>query len=256
MCADPKIDVLDARQCGEAVGDFMDAGHPDPDHCRRSRDSPAPGSTASSSSVVPGTGEVAPVARASPQRISPVRSMPGWWRAGSIPTGHLGGFVESLQNPYRRHTDGDKAGSEIQIAGNPSGLSKQAHTGHHHSTGSGEDSMSTVTAVLDVHGLHWATRRRWSNPPPLRRPGVSAVEANALNQTATVVFDPAATSVEQLSNWVRDCDFTSGPLVPDHTCDPMSEPPGAPAEHPAEHLGAEQHVGTPTARGRSAARTR
>jgi len=170
--------------------------------------------------------------------------MPGWWRAGLIPTGHLGGFVESLQNPYRRHTDGDKAGSEIQIAGNPSGLSKQAHTGHHHSTGSGEDSMSTVTAVLDVHGLHWATSAAVVESTLLRRPGVSAVEANALNQTATVVFDPAATSVEQLSNWVRDCGFhCAGRSVPDHICDPMSEPPGAPAEHPAEHLGAEQHAG-------------
>lgn len=104
--------------------------------------------------------------------------------------------------------------------------------------------MSTVTAVLDVHGLHWATSAAVVESTLLRRPGVSAVEANALNQTATVVFDPAATSVEQLSNWVRDCGFhCAGRSVPDHICDPMSEPPGAPAEHPAEHLGAEQHAG-------------
>jgi Cu2+-exporting ATPase len=104
--------------------------------------------------------------------------------------------------------------------------------------------MSTVTAVLDVHGLHWATSAAVVESTLLRRPGVSAVEANALNQTATVVFDPAATSVEQLSNWVRDCGFhCAGRSVPDHICDPMSEPPGAPVEHPAEHLGAEQHAG-------------
>lgn len=104
--------------------------------------------------------------------------------------------------------------------------------------------MSTVTAVLDVHGLHWATSAAVVESTLLRRPGVSAVEANALNQTATVVFDPAATSVEQLSTWVRDCGFhCAGRSVPDHICDPMSEPPGAPAGHPAEHLDAEQHAG-------------
>ncbi len=109
--------------------------------------------------------------------------------------------------------------------------------------------MTTVTAVLDVRGLQWATSAAVVESTLLRRPGVTAVQANALNQTATVVFDPAATSVAQLSTWLRDCGFhCAGRSVPGHVCDPMSEPPGSPAEHRAvgdhtehAHGGAMQH---------------
>jgi Cu2+-exporting ATPase len=38
----------------------------------------------------------------------------------------------------------------------------------------------------------------------LRRPGVFAVEANPVAQTATVSYD-AATSVEELKQWVEEC---------------------------------------------------
>ncbi len=94
--------------------------------------------------------------------------------------------------------------------------------------------MPTATAVLDVRGLHRATSAAVVESTLLRRPGVTAVEANAVNQTATVVFDPAATSVAELSTWVRECGFhCAGRSVPEHICDPMSEPPGPPAEHGA-----------------------
>ncbi|WP_018604103.1 cation-translocating P-type ATPase [Mycobacterium sp. 155] len=91
--------------------------------------------------------------------------------------------------------------------------------------------MTTATVVLDVHGLHWATSAAVVESTLLRRPGVSSVQANAVNQTATVVFDPAVTSVAELSKWLRDCGFhCAGRSVPDHICDPMSEPPPGPAE--------------------------
>lgn len=100
------------------------------------------------------------------------------------------------------------------------------------------------TTVLDVSGVQWASSAAVVRAALLRRPGVVSVEANAVNQTATVTYDPATTSVAELSKWVRDCGFhCAGRSVPDHVCDPMSEPatehapPPAPAVH--EHL---EHV--------------
>ena len=95
--------------------------------------------------------------------------------------------------------------------------------------------MPTSTAVLDVHGLHWATSAAVVESALTRRPGVTGVHANAANQTATVTYDSTATSVADLTNWVRECGFhCAGRSVPDHMCDPMSEPAGPPAEHPAD----------------------
>jgi Cu2+-exporting ATPase len=62
-----------------------------------------------------------------------------------------------------------------------------------------------------------------------RRPGVLSVEANPAAQTATVTFDPAQTSLEELREWVQDCGYhCAGQSVPGHVCDPM-------AEHGAPH---------------------
>ncbi|MCB1292702.1 MAG: cation transporter, partial [Mycobacterium sp.] len=81
------------------------------------------------------------------------------------------------------------------------------------------------STVLDVGGLHWATSTAVIESALLRRPGVSAVQANAVNQTATVTYDPATTSVGELADWVRDCGFhCAGRSVPHHVCDPMAEP--------------------------------
>jgi len=101
--------------------------------------------------------------------------------------------------------------------------------------------MTTVTATLDVQDLQWATTEAVLESALLRRPGVSAVAANAVNHTATVTFDPATTSLAQLSTWVRECGFhCAGRSVPDHICDPMAEPTGSPVgRHPpvGEHAG-------------------
>jgi Cu2+-exporting ATPase len=107
--------------------------------------------------------------------------------------------------------------------------------------------MATRTVVLHVGGLHWATSTAPVEATLLRRPGVVAVAANAANQTATVTYDPATTSVAQLSDWVRDCGLhCAGQSVPNHVCDPMAEP----AEHeahgaatPQEMMGHGGHAG-------------
>ena len=83
------------------------------------------------------------------------------------------------------------------------------------------------TTVLHVGGQHWATSQRAIEQALLRRPGVQAVEANAANQTASVTFDPQATSVSELAGWVHDCGYhCAGRSVPSHVCEPMEEYPG------------------------------
>jgi len=95
---------------------------------------------------------------------------------------------------------------------------------------------ATASAVLDIQGLHWATSGSVIESTLLRRPGVSAVEANAVSNTATVTYDPSTTSVAELTGWVRECGFhCAGRSVPDHLCEPMSEPAGAPPVHGGEH---------------------
>jgi len=85
--------------------------------------------------------------------------------------------------------------------------------------------MKSETTVLQVAGLHWATSEPIVEKTLARRPGVLAVEANASSQTATVTYDPDRTSVAQLAGWVTDCGYhCAGQSVPDHVCDPMSEP--------------------------------
>lgn len=101
--------------------------------------------------------------------------------------------------------------------------------------------------VLHVGGLHWATSGGVVESVLGRRPGVLAVAANAANQTATVTYDPAQTSVDALSGWVRNCDLhCAGQSVPNHLCDPMAEP-GQHAAHgaatPQEMMGHGGHVG-------------
>src|SRR5215213_10723806 len=81
------------------------------------------------------------------------------------------------------------------------------------------------TAVLEVAGVHWASEKAVAESVLGRRPGVLRVEANPVGQTATVTYDPAQTSVAELSGWVRDCGYhCAGQSVPRHVCDPAVEP--------------------------------
>jgi len=103
------------------------------------------------------------------------------------------------------------------------------HDGHH---------RGTATAVVEVGGLHWGSEKNVIESVLGRRPGVLAVEANPVAQTATVTYDPARTGVVELRNWVRDCGYhCRGQSVPSHICDPLMEStPAAPAV-PVEHDG-------------------
>lgn len=77
------------------------------------------------------------------------------------------------------------------------------------------------TVVVELDGLHRATETKAVEAALGRRPGVVAVEANAVGQTATVSYDPTATTVEELAGWVRDCGYhCAGESVPDHLCPP------------------------------------
>jgi P-type Cu2+ transporter len=110
---------------------------------------------------------------------------------------------------------------------------------HEHDTRAGE--RAGVTAVIEVSGVQWASSKAVAESVLGRRPGVLAVEANPVAQTATVRFDPARTSVADLAGWVRDCGYhCSGRSVPEHLCDPLVEPghspsqPAADAGHPGQ----------------------
>jgi len=104
---------------------------------------------------------------------------------------------------------------------------------------------SERNVVLELDGLHWATQKNAVEAVLGRRPGVVGVEANPVGQTATVTYDPARTTVEDLAGWVRDCGYhCRGESVPDHVCPPpelITGEPGAAAAPPAtpraEHIG-------------------
>ncbi len=63
----------------------------------------------------------------------------------------------------------------------------------------------SVTAVIEVGGLHWGSEKKVIEAVLGRRPGVVAVEANPVAQTATVTYDPARTAVVELRNCLSDC---------------------------------------------------
>ncbi|MBW0273961.1 ATPase P [Nocardia sp. MH4] len=84
---------------------------------------------------------------------------------------------------------------------------------------------ASATTVLHVGGLYRAGSRQTLAAALRHRPGVLAVEANPLAQTATVTYDPGVTSVTDLRTWIRDCGYhCAGRSVPTHLCDPASEP--------------------------------
>ncbi|MGB3909574.1 MAG: heavy metal translocating P-type ATPase [Pseudolysinimonas sp.] len=85
--------------------------------------------------------------------------------------------------------------------------------------------MSTRTVVLEVSGVHWASSKVVVEATLLRQPGVIAVEANPVSQTANVSYDPELTSQAHLRQWVIECGYhCSGQSVPNHICDPAHDP--------------------------------
>jgi P-type Cu2+ transporter len=105
-------------------------------------------------------------------------------------------------------------------------MSALAHRG---ASGAGTPVREQV--VLHVGRLHYASEKAVVERKLGAQPGMLAVEANPVAQTATVEFDPAQTSVEELQRWVEDCGYhCAGRSVPGHVCDPLApEEPLAPA---------------------------
>jgi P-type Cu2+ transporter len=99
--------------------------------------------------------------------------------------------------------------------------------------------------VLHVGGLHYASEKEVVERRLGAQPGVLVVEANPVAQTASVTFDPAETSVERLTGWVKECGFhCAGRSVPGHVCDPLaSAEPLAPAHDHAAVERADQADG-------------
>lgn len=98
---------------------------------------------------------------------------------------------------------------------------------------------ASASVVLEVGGLNWASGKGIIEATLGRRPGVESVEANPVAQTASVIFDPALTSIAELSDWVRDCGYhCRGESVPSHICEPTpgrDAPVGQPlSPHSAE----------------------
>ncbi len=94
-------------------------------------------------------------------------------------------------------------------------------------------------AVLHVGGLLYASEKAVVERVLGNRTGVLEVDANPVAQTATVRFDAAATTVEELRTWVEECGYhCAGRSVPGHICDPeLSEH----QDHaPRDHDGAER----------------
>jgi Cu2+-exporting ATPase len=88
---------------------------------------------------------------------------------------------------------------------------------------------ASETVVLHVGGLHYASEKAIVERVVGDRPGVLGVEANPVAQTATVTFDPDATSVDDLRRWVQECGYhCAGQSAPGHVCDPLAEH-GAPS---------------------------
>jgi P-type Cu2+ transporter len=107
--------------------------------------------------------------------------------------------------------------------------------------------MQGATVVAHTGGLNWASEKNVVEQVLGRRPGVLAVDANPVSQTATVTFDPQQTSVAELQGWIRECGLhCAGQSVPNHVCDPMAEPgrhPGDETAAPVEHTDHMDHTG-------------
>jgi P-type Cu2+ transporter len=105
-----------------------------------------------------------------------------------------------------------------------------------------------ATAVLDVHPMLRGSEKAVVEAVLGRRPGVELVEANPVSQTATVVYDPAQTSLADLRRWVEECGLhCAGQSVPEHICDPLMEP-DPPDGHGHHHATAVQTGAPPTQR--------
>ena len=105
-------------------------------------------------------------------------------------------------------------------------------------------SPASRTVVLHVGGLHYASEKAVVEQVLGHRPGVLAVDANPVAQTATVTFDPETTSIEALRGWVEDCGYhCAGQSAPGHLCDPLVAVDHGPHDHAAMQRADAAHGG-------------
>jgi Cu2+-exporting ATPase len=98
------------------------------------------------------------------------------------------------------------------------------------------------TAVLHVGGLHYASEKAVVEGVLAHRPGVIAVDANPVAQTATVTFDTDRTSIAELRRWVQDCGYhCAGQSAPGHVCDPLVAPDHGPHDRAAVERSDDAH---------------
>jgi P-type Cu2+ transporter len=85
-------------------------------------------------------------------------------------------------------------------------------------------SAQRESVVLHVGGLQYASEKAVVERRLGAQPGVLAVDANPVAQTATVAYDPAQTNVATLKRWVEECGYhCAGRSVPGHLCDPLAD---------------------------------
>lgn len=76
------------------------------------------------------------------------------------------------------------------------------------------------TVILDVSGMQFASEQHKVVSYFERLPGVLAVEANPVGQSATVTFDPERTDPAELRERVIECGYhCSGQVLPEHVCE-------------------------------------
>lgn len=85
-------------------------------------------------------------------------------------------------------------------------------------------------SVLHTGGLQYASEKAVVEAVLGRRPGVVAVEANPVAQSATVTYDASVTSIADLRAWIEECGLhCAGASAPGHLCDPLLEADAHPA---------------------------
>jgi len=75
------------------------------------------------------------------------------------------------------------------------------------------------TAILAVEGMQFASEKGKVETYLGQQSGVMSVDANPVSQTATVVFDPAVTSADDLRERIIECGYhCAGEALPEHVC--------------------------------------
>jgi Cu2+-exporting ATPase len=80
--------------------------------------------------------------------------------------------------------------------------------------------------VLHVGGIYRGSEHTVVMRRLTQRPGVLAVDANPVAQTATATYDPHVSSVPELGAWVEEWGYhCAGRSFPGHICDPLGVVP-------------------------------